>query len=154
MAVSVCGGEPFGDALRRGGRAWTAGLGGLALVVLVAVPSAGAADCESAQTTVEMVDCADADFRSADETLNETYRATMDTLRGVDADAGDGSDRTGKLRTAQRSWLRLRDEQCALEAAYAYGGTLAPVLEIECRARMTAERTETLRRVAEAYSDQ
>lgn len=107
--------------------------------------------CDDPGTTARMVECADAAFRAADARLNAVYRDVMARLKAVDEAAGDGADRAGKLRAAQRAWIPLRDAQCTLEAAAAYGGTLAPVLEIGCRTRMTEDRTEALRSVADDY---
>lgn len=111
-------------------------LAGVTLFMFVAqAHSADALDCENASTTVQMIQCADADFKSADKALNDAYRQRRNTL-----------DDTGKqlLRDAQRAWIKFRDTQCIYERDGARGGTMAPLLDIGCQAYLTRQRTHTL----------
>ena len=93
------------------------------------------AACQTQATTVEMVACADWHFKVADRWLNQVYagvRAHQDTT------AND------LLRDAQRAWLKYRDAQCLSERDAARGGTMASILEIDCRASLTEERAQLL----------
>ena len=94
-----------------------------------------ALDCNNAQTTVDMIECADKEYRAADQKLNQSYSAFKKSL-----------DAPGNalLLEAQRAWLKFRDTNCALAADQARGGTMAPLLEIGCRTSMTEQRTKEL----------
>lgn len=93
-----------------------------------------------AQSQQQMNRTASQQLASADQTLNVTYRAQMERLRT--------SDRT-LLRTAQRTWINFRDQQCAFEAAAVRGGTSAPLLRANCATRLTIERTRQLRAISQ-----
>jgi len=111
-------------------------LAGLAPFLLVMQShAADALDCDNASTTVEMIQCADADYKSADKLLNDAYRQRRENL-----------DKTGEklLRDAQRAWIKFRDAQCAVERDGARGGTMAPLLYIACQEYLTRQRTHTL----------
>jgi uncharacterized protein YecT (DUF1311 family) len=104
----------------------------LCLLLIGIMPRAAAAlDCENAETTVDMIKCADRDFQEADERLRALYtklHAEMDeTARTL-------------LRDAQRAWLVFRDAECERARDVARGGTLAPVLHISCLADLTEQR--------------
>jgi uncharacterized protein YecT (DUF1311 family) len=110
----------------------------LALALLFAATSPAAAlNCGPTATTIDMIECAKADFAVADRRLNDAYQKLM-----KDPDR----DEAGRnlLREAQRKWIPFRDAQCALEEDEYRGGTLAPVLYGDCRARITAERAKAL----------
>ncbi len=104
-------------------------------VVASETSAADALDCDNASTTVQMIQCADADFKSADKLLNDAYRQRRNTL-----------DETGKqlLRGAQRAWIKFRDAQCVYERDGARGGTMAPLLEIACQEDLTRQRAHAL----------
>lgn len=93
------------------------------------------ASCETQATTVEMVECADWHFAVADRWLNQEFKATVSALEPTPKE---------KLREAQKAWLKFRDAQCAAERDAAEGGTMASILEIDCRAALTQERARTL----------
>ncbi len=105
-----------------------------ALSVLTSHPAV-ALDCANTSVTSEMIECADKDYRAADQSLNKAYSAFKKS-----------QDEKGNelLLNAQRAWLKFRDANCALSADQARGGTLAPVLEIGCLASMTKDRTKEL----------
>ncbi|HEU4650144.1 MAG TPA: lysozyme inhibitor LprI family protein, partial [Croceibacterium sp.] len=62
-------------------------------------------------------------------------------------------DRTGDsqpghyetLLAAQRAWLAYRDAQCRSESFMARGGSMQPMLELQCKAYMTELRIQQLR---------
>ncbi len=111
------------------------------LILLVATPclfsthSAFAVDCANADTTSDMIECADKDYRIADQALNRAYGAFKKT---VDAAGNE------LLLNAQRAWLKFRDANCNLAADQARGGTMAPLLQIGCMTGMTKDRTKEL----------
>lgn len=106
-------------------RAWGA-LVGLTLLAsplafgapAVSVPSA----CwDKAMTQMQMNQCADADFRSADQSLNQVYRQMRSVAAG---DANNGTPNSPDyLQAAQRAWLSYRDKECLSRTN---GGPRAP----------------------------
>jgi uncharacterized protein YecT (DUF1311 family) len=88
-----------------------------------------------AQSQMELNRQAAEDFEKADRRLNEVYRALLPKLP---------SDHAAKLREAQVTWLRFRDQECAFETMGTVGGSIHPLLEQSCRARLTLERVRHL----------
>jgi uncharacterized protein YecT (DUF1311 family) len=50
-----------------------------------------------------------------------------------------------KLRAAERLWLRYRQANCEAEASVYEGGTIQPLIELRCVARLTRERAAELK---------
>jgi uncharacterized protein YecT (DUF1311 family) len=96
---------------------------------------AQAVSCDEATTTHEMMVCEKATLGAADKELNGIYGAMQADL-----------DKTSKLllRDAQRAWITYRDAECARIADFARGGTMAPLLALGCKAKMTADRVTEL----------
>ncbi len=59
------------------------------------------------------------------------------------ADLSPGS--RAKLRAAERLWLRYRKTNCDAEASIYEGGTIQPLIELRCMARLTRERAAELK---------
>ncbi|MEO1373148.1 MAG: lysozyme inhibitor LprI family protein [Cyanobacteria bacterium J06635_10] len=121
----------------------------LALIGIFASPSLASGDlnvdCNNAQTTLEMRVCANNFYGEADKKLNQVYQQLKPKF---------GSSQQNKLVTAQRAWIQFRDESCALEGAFAEGGTLEPVLELSCLAGVTEKRVKDLERYLEIVNNQ
>ncbi len=108
------------------------------------------------QTQAEMNDRASTAFARADRMLNAQYRATMTALRRQGATPSDrlpGAHRTGPSRAndllqAQRAWLGHRDAQCAAEDAGNAGGSMRGMAIVQCKTRLTRERTAELKAMA------
>lgn len=93
---------------------------------------AWALDCDNANTTAEMVTCADQEFQQADQQLNTAYQALRQDLDGP---------AKALLKSAQLSWIKFRDNHCRFERDKARGGTIAPLMEIGCLTTLTQHRT-------------
>ena len=78
--------------------------------------------------------------KAADAALNGRYAAAMARL---------SPPSRVLLRDAQRSWIGFRDRQCAFEASGVEGGSAYPMVYAGCLARVTADRTRTLRRLGQ-----
>jgi uncharacterized protein YecT (DUF1311 family) len=112
-------------------------------------------NCEDPQAQQEMNFCAAQDYRRADAELNTAYRAAIESARQADReyagladgaggpDTGPGEEAT--LREAQRAWVSFREADCRLESFEARGGTMQPMIDAGCRARLTRARTAELR---------
>ena len=87
----------------------------LALAAATAGPARADGDCEAkAMDQVSMNACAQQDMQAADAELNQVYRAIRERHADVPAflDA---------LKAAQRTWIRLRDQDLAAQFPLASG---------------------------------
>jgi uncharacterized protein YecT (DUF1311 family) len=92
--------------------------------------------CEDAQTQAELNMCAGRKFKEADAELNRVYSQLTSK---VDAPY------RAKLKAAEVSWLKYRDDNCDYETALYEGGTMRPMVYSFCLERMTKARTAELR---------
>lgn len=76
------------------------------LLALALVSVAQAKECDSPQTSEEVVRCLGDELRQSDVSINSIYRQLMGRL--------DEKERV-KLRDKQRAWLKERDEVCLLD---------------------------------------
>lgn len=89
---------------------------------------------KSGGVTSEMMGCIDAELARQDTRLNTEYTSLQARL---------SDERKTQLRTAQRSWITFRDNNCG----FYYdpeGGSLARIEASMCRLQMTAERASEL----------
>lgn len=87
--------------------------------------------------TVAMSDCISAEIDAQDAMLNSTYQLTM---RGLE------EGQRGKLRDAQRAWIKFRDSKCAPESQS--GGTMDILTGGSCVLDATVRRTMELEAMA------
>ncbi|WP_170107146.1 lysozyme inhibitor LprI family protein [Roseibium marinum] len=102
--------------------------------------------CKDAQTQLELNECSARAYRTADEALNEAYKAAMAVVK----DWSPGSRE--KLRGAQRTWIGYRDKAC-LVYEYPDSGSITPLLINECLRKITTDRTEDLKTLAEGLGN-
>lgn len=106
-------------------------------------------DCARAEAQMELNYCAEQDFAEADHALNETYRQAMARLRKADADLaatpGAEAGAVEALKAAQRGWIAYRDGQCILAGLPVRGGTMEPMLVMNCQADLSRKRTRELK---------
>jgi uncharacterized protein YecT (DUF1311 family) len=57
-----------------------------------------------------------------------------------------------KFRAAERLWLNYRKSNCAAEASVYEGGTIQPLIELRCMARVTRERAAELKAQSQTLS--
>jgi uncharacterized protein YecT (DUF1311 family) len=87
---------------------------------------------KAAIATAANVACAHDEFARQEETLNRVWRAVFARMP---------PNSRGHLRAAQRQWAKLRDPFCKSKAAEFGGGTIAPVVYLDCRVEQTIRRT-------------
>lgn len=98
----------------------------------------GNTDCmASATTQSEMTACANTRYKQADKALNARYETLMQAL-------ADRPARQVALRKAQRAWLAYRDADCAFVASANAGGSMAPMVKLQCLADRTTQRSRVL----------
>lgn len=90
--------------------------------------------CYDSHTQLEMNECADRQFQAADTELNRIYKQVVAK-----------AENDPKLKVAEVSWLKYRDDNCAYEASMYEGGSMQPMVYSFCLERMTKARTAELR---------
>jgi uncharacterized protein YecT (DUF1311 family) len=89
-----------------------------------------------AQRSPQLMACAERKFREA----------TAELKRARDGFYADLEPRSRvKFRAAERLWLRYRKSNCDAEASVYEGGTIQPLIELRCMARVTRERAAELK---------
>lgn len=131
-----------GGGLARGPKGQARGPAARALLALLLLPAPALAQvgCEGAQTQAAMTACAADALAVSDAELNDAYAAAIE-LVGV-ARPGEGLD--AHLRDAQRAWIAFRDAACVAEAAVHEGGSMQPMVEVQCLDRLTRARAQDL----------
>lgn len=94
--------------------------------------------CRDPQSQAEMNMCAAKRFKAADAELNKVYNQLVSKL-------GDDAGQLAKLKAAEVSWLKYRDDNCDYEASFFDGGSMKPLIYSSCMGRMTKARTAELR---------
>jgi uncharacterized protein YecT (DUF1311 family) len=114
------------------------------LLVSAALLCAGTAH---AQGQSDMNIKAQAVYKQADGRMTVIYRQAQRAMAALDAQntsRGGGFGFAATLLDAQRRWLVLRDRQCSIEQAVFQGGSMAPMVGVQCATRMTKERIQDL----------
>ena len=108
---------------------------GMATILNIAQVAAQQTNCTNLPTTQAMLQCSGLEAEASDRKLNQVYAQLSPKLAGQDRQ---------RLVAAQQAWIKFRDATCAYESGQFTGGTLAPVVEISCLARVTRQRTQDL----------
>ncbi|MDR0564771.1 MAG: lysozyme inhibitor LprI family protein [Azoarcus sp.] len=99
-----------------------------------------AADCyKEATTQLELNQCATAEYRLADEELNQIYtrfRAALD------------NNHKKALTEVQRTWVKFRDLSCKFELSNGTGGSAEPMAYSICLTKRTRARTQEFKDMA------
>lgn len=86
--------------------------------------------------------CAAEEYERADKRLNTAWAKAK-------ASAKDDPQSAKLLLESQRSWIRFRDAQCALEADENRGGSIVPLVELLCMTNLTGDRIKALAQMAD-----
>jgi uncharacterized protein YecT (DUF1311 family) len=85
----------------------------------------------------QLTECVDQRLKRADADLNTVYAAVQKKIEAADQK---------RLRDAERAWITFRDTECLYRIGGEHqGGTLWPMLELQCRADLTEARVKDLR---------
>lgn len=90
-------------------------------------------------TTLTLNKCALIAFESSDAELGEIYRKLL-----FSPTAEPAKEATAALRSAQDAWLKFRDAECERFTFDSRGGSMHPMLLLDCRRAMTQERIKEL----------
>jgi uncharacterized protein YecT (DUF1311 family) len=94
-------------------------------------------------SNVEMTRCASLEYEYYDKELNVYYKRVMKRLI---------PEAKEQLRTAQRAWIKFRDENCEFWGYEMYGGTGVYIVQLGCLTEMTRKRTEELKDILRSSS--
>jgi uncharacterized protein YecT (DUF1311 family) len=92
--------------------------------------------CEGHGSQAEASGCAHREFQAADAELNKAYNRLASIL---------DADEKALLKTSELAWIKYRDSNCTFESSQYAGGTMRPMIESFCLARVTRARTAELK---------
>ena len=117
---------------------------------------AGPLSCEG-QTQQEMNACAAVRAAQAGDAMQVRFKALLSRMeeddRSMREDGYLGMSRPLMLKAAQEHWLDYRDQQCSFEGFEFAHGSIQPMVEEECVARMTRLRTKELEAAFTGYGN-
>lgn len=93
--------------------------------------------CAKAETTVDLLECIDTRYQKERDYLNDVYESLM-------SEKDLTPEFLASLENNQTLWQSYKDDLCMLEASVYKGGSLERVQQIDCLARITSERSDTL----------
>ncbi|MBI2989508.1 MAG: DUF1311 domain-containing protein [Deltaproteobacteria bacterium] len=105
-------------------------------VLIVDYHNATGADCDTAKTTKDIVECEDLQLKNATRTLSDLHKQLNRVLTMKQRKA---------LEKAHAAWLSYREEHCDSAALLYEGGTMETIVSVTCFAEMTKERVKQLR---------
>ena len=123
-----------------------------ALLVLVA------SECDDRAGDLSAAECLSHAGDVADADLNKIWPGMVRIARERDMlfspSPGKSKPSAEKdLLASQSAWLKHRASQCALQADYAQGGSLEPVIYSRCYLEMTRQRIKQLKDVVEGFQE-
>jgi uncharacterized protein YecT (DUF1311 family) len=92
--------------------------------------------CEGNGSQAEASACAHREYKAADAELNKVYGRLAGVL--------DAEDKAS-LKESELAWIKYRDATCAFESSQYKGGTMRPMIESVCLARVTKARAAELK---------
>ena len=125
----------------------------LAAFVAAEAHAAQATNCTDPQSNSEMKLCAEIRLKAADIELNKVYAEAIAAARGQRQSMRNEPgyekmpDTEAVLRKAQRAWVDFRDANCDYQYQIYYGGSLAGLSYVACKADMTQARVKELRSI-------
>lgn len=94
---------------------------------------ARADECADADDMATMNACAGKALKASDAELNALYKQIQGRLE-------DDEDTTKLLVAAQRAWIAYRDAECEFASSGADGGSIQPLITLQCRDERTKKR--------------
>jgi uncharacterized protein YecT (DUF1311 family) len=108
------------------------------LLQAASMPSSAFAEvCDDPQTQSDINYCAQYAFAKADAELNDVYGRLKAAYSLYAAPRS-------ALVAAQRAWLAFRDAECKQDEAAADGGSVAPMVSLQCQTRLAIARSQQL----------
>jgi uncharacterized protein YecT (DUF1311 family) len=95
-------------------------------------------DCQKAVTQAQLNQCAAINAKTADQKLNDAYKKVLAIYKG--------KPQAKLLVAAEEAWIKYRDTSCAFSRSRVEGGSIMPMVYLNCLERLTKERTQELER--------
>lgn len=112
---------------------------GAAFLLLPAAYAQDSVVCNPSGTQGELNQCARDEFNKQDTELNKLYHQRMAALKSPEA--------KGRLKKAQQSWIKFRDDTCLYEVGTREGsGSMWSMQYVHCKANITQKRVIDFRR--------
>ena len=92
--------------------------------------------CEGYGSQAEASGCAHREYLAADAELNKAYNRLAGIL---------DAEEKALLKESELAWIKYRDSNCTFESSQYAGGTMRPMIESFCLARVTKARTAELK---------
>ncbi|NNE50996.1 MAG: DUF1311 domain-containing protein [Sulfitobacter sp.] len=108
----------------------------LSLLCFLAGNLAQAQNCANPITQIDMNQCAQLRYQSADPALNAAWGPAMTFARQIGQQEA--------LRGVQRQWISYRDAACTVQASPYKGGSTYPLIWFSCLTDVTETRTRML----------
>jgi uncharacterized protein YecT (DUF1311 family) len=109
-----------------------------ALLLFAALPARAQMEaCATAQTQLDMNQCAAREYQKHDAAMNQIYQQLLARL--TDA------EQKSLLVEAERAWIAYRDKQCAFQTSSA-GGSVRPLIQFDCLDEKTSVHIAELNR--------
>jgi len=123
----------------------------ITLASLLAISSIAAAkdkpdNCNTTNISQAIFECSQFRLSESDKKLNENYKSINDQItRTYKENPKLGEDLKSKTKRSQLTWLKLREENCAIESFIIETGTQAfETTKNNCIARENEERSSYL----------
>ncbi|MBK8283797.1 MAG: DUF1311 domain-containing protein [Ahniella sp.] len=116
----------------------------MSIMLLVAVlPMNVRASCDDPVTTLEINDCAQQEFDKTEAELNRVWKQVMGYLDEL-ADEPDAAAAKAQLRTAQRTWVDYREQDCQAVHTMHQSGSIRTLMYLGCKTSHADRRTREL----------
>lgn len=111
--------------------------------------------CSEITTSQQVFECSVLSKSRADEKLNKNYRNLIERVRSqYKPNQALSTEYISKIKYSQRTWIKLRDANCILEAFEIETGSQAYETTLNnCITRMSYERSEYLENIAPSIAD-
>lgn len=116
----------------------------LSLSIMFTNHYAEGGECETANTTKDMVTCLESRLRTTTNELTKIQKQIEKFLTQEEI----GIELV-TLRKANTTWMSYRDANCANATSLFEGGSMEPLAFLGCKVRMTEQRIQELRLIYE-----
>lgn len=115
--------------------------------LLLAARPAHALDCQKAETTPELNECAARQQKAVELKLNQTYQQALKSLQQPDTEMDKFSATRQKLIEAQRAWVKFREADCEAVYLQHVSGSIRNLMFTGCLQKHAERRIEDLKAV-------
>lgn len=99
------------------------------------VLNAYAINCKDPKNQIETNECSAIELEKEDKLLNKVYSDYRKDLEKKDQD---------KLKSAQISWIKYKEQFCEFEGSLMEGGSMQPLTISECKKELTIQQRKRL----------